>query len=200
LITVFHKELFCLSSIVDYDSTHLWLDCGADQHINSYLMNQDEIYMKATSFNIPLFLELTEGQLVTFQDKPTWRFKLPARIHKNQRRESFRVHFPVTLNSIVKIGAAQKKLSILDLSLTGFGLFTENVEGLVVGDTYQLYWEAPMYKGIPATKICLSVSVQHIAVLTKGKYKVGVKFENLNRQQEAFIGRWQNQLQLSITR
>lgn len=196
LVTLFHKQTFCLSTVVNYDLQHIWLDVAKKDEDATYLLNQPEIYLLSQTTSVPLFMELKDGIEVIVDGMPTWQFKLPTRVHKHQRREAFRVHYPFSLPTCVKLGGYTKKTAVIDLSLAGLGLVTEDEENLEVGAQYQLHLETKSFDNIPAISMDVNVIIRHIKDISNDKKKIGVQFHQLNRQQEAFLNKFQHHLQM----
>lgn len=195
MITIFYKNIFCLSNVVNYDNDYIWLDPCLDKTDANIIMNKPQVYLKAQHDSIPLFLELNEGKEVEFEGRPTWQFKFPARVHKMQRRDAFRVQYPLTLETSVKLSDCPNKFKIIDMSLTGIGLSTDASVNIDVEKKYPLIIKFPDFKNISANEFNVEVIVKYV-VTTNDKKKVGLHFTKLNRQQEMLLTKWQTQLQL----
>ena len=195
LITIFYKNIFCLSTVVDYDYDYLWLDAASTQE-GQFLAKQPEIYLLSHTTSIPLFMELRNCKAVLVDNKPTWQFDLPSRLHKRQRRDAYRAYFPTTIQNNVKLGDSKQKIYLLDLSLTGLGLISENAENIELEKKYPLHLEIAAFQKNPESKMDFTVMVKYIGDILNDKKKIGVQFVNNNRNHEVFLSKWQHQLQL----
>lgn len=196
LLTIFYKNIFCVSTIVDYDQEYLWLDAASNKEDSAILIKQSQLYLLTHTTSIPIFMELTDGVEVIIDGKPTWRFSIPKRVHKRQRRNSFRAYFPLTINNNVKLADSTKKIYITDLSLTGLGLVAEDLEKIEIQQKYPLNIQIAATSNMQAVKIDFTVIVRYIGDMTNGKKRIGVEFVNTNRTQDMFLSKWQNYLQL----
>lgn len=200
LVTIFYKNTFCLSNIVEYSHDYIWIDPAYDNNTSQLLITTPEIYLKSQNQLIPIFMELKNGKEVVFEDKMTWQFDLPERVYKLQRRDSFRSYFPITLSAVANIDdKPDEKLQITDLSLTGLSLLGQNFDSNNLDKKLILNVDIPKFKKIEATKMNFEVLVKHISILSNDKKKIGVQFTTLNRSQEIFLNKWQNQLQLHMS-
>lgn len=195
LLTIFYKNIFCLSTIVDYDDQYLWLDAASNKEDSSVLIKQSQLFLLTHTTSIPIFMELYDGQEVVVDGKPTWRFSIPQRVHKRQRRNSFRAYFPLSINNNVKIADSTKKIFITDLSLTGLGLVAEEIEKIEIQQKYPLTIEIAPTDNMPAVKLDFTIIVRYIGDMSNGKKRIGVEFINTNRTHDVFLSKWQTYLQ-----
>lgn len=195
LITLFYKNIFSLSTVVDYDHDNVWLDAASNQE-GQFLIKQQEIYLLSHTTSVPFFMELSNGKLVLMDNKPTWQFDLPKRVHKRQRRDAYRAYFPTTIPNSVKLGKNDKKIYLLDLSLTGLGLISEDSTDIELEKIYTLNLEIAAFQKIPASKMDFTIIVKYIGDTLNEKKKIGVQFINNTRTHDVFLSKWQNQLQL----
>lgn len=196
LITLFYKGIFCLSTIIDYDRNHIWLDISSNEKEGDFLIKQPEIYLKCQIFNIPIFMELKGGKLVEMENGLAWQFNTPERIHKQQRRESFRVHFPISLPTIIKLGESKTHMYIYDLSLTGLGMISNDNPNVNIGDVVRFYLEVAAFKNLPSAKMEMQAIIRYMAPTNNEKHRIGLEFYQLSRSHEAYLSKLQMQLQL----
>lgn len=194
LITIFYKNIFCLSTVVDYDHDYLWLDAASTQE-GFFLAKQPEIYLLSHTTSVPLFMELRHCEVISMDNKPTWQFDLPTRVHKRQRRDAYRAYFPKTIQNNVKLNNYEKNIYLLDLSLTGLGLISEDSITLELEKIYPLQLEIAPFQKNPGSKMEFTVIVKYIGDTFNGKKKIGVQFVNNTRNHENFLSKWQHLLQ-----
>lgn len=196
LLTIFYKNIFCLSTVVDYDHNYLWLDSSSTQE-GVFLSKQPQIYLLSSNTTIPYFMELHNCKSILMDNKPTWQFDLPTRVHKRQRRDSFRVYFPMSIPNSVTLGDSPEKMYLSDLSMTGLGLISDASNLIELEKIYNLKLVIPAFQKINAIDINFNIIVKYISDILNGKKKIGVQFVELSRQHEMLLSKWQHHLQLT---
>lgn len=199
LLTLFYKNTFCLSNVVSYNDDYVWLDSCSNEKDNEFLIKQPQVYLKAQAASVPLFMELENGKIVNFNERPTWQFKLPSRVHKMQRRDSFRVTLPALLENTIKIKGSDLTFKIIDISLTGVGLLTEKDVNLILNAKYFIDINVEEYQTLPQLKISTYVIVKYISQLANGKKKVGLEFYHFDKQQQILLTKWQTKMQINLS-
>lgn len=196
LITVFHDKIFCITAILEVTNNEVIIDIDPNVESRYLLLIKNEIYLSAKINGVPIFLELRDGKMDTYEGNLCWRFAIPNRVHKLQRRESFRVNFPVMIAAKVSLDEIQD-LKIMDMSLSGVAILTKNIEALEIDKKLTLKMELPEYKDIVESELVIPVTIRHITKLpnTNDKYKVGLRFDRVTMYQESILHKWQIRLE-----
>lgn len=112
------------------DHDRLVLDYSQDEKLNQQLLEHGQLVCATRHDRIRIKFTCEGIQLAKYQNQKAFSCPIPESLHRFQRREFFRVDMPVIQPIICRIpreGADPLELPILDMSVGGLRLQTENL-------------------------------------------------------------------------
>jgi c-di-GMP-binding flagellar brake protein YcgR len=173
---------FILTVLLSARPDGLVFDLGGDEKANRLLEKAQQCVFIGFPDGIKIQFTGLNPERFMWGDQEAFWVPIPERVIRLQRRDSYRILLPIVKALHAKFYDADAKTlgnwAMHDLSVAGFGIYTEGEPPFKVGD------QIPQVTIDIATKSPLfcPVSVKHITFIERtrlGKYQVGFSFVNL---------------------
>lgn len=196
---------FFLTQILEADQTGIVFDIGNDAALNNRIERAAGCLCVASHQGITVRFTVPAPVRVTIEGLDAYRAELPNFVLRLQRRETHRVILSVTKPLLLKVVAPQSAVRDGPRKVEIYPLHNICVEGAAftvpaemlfrTGDRLSVACAPPGTTGIQC-----AASVRHVTRIgerSAGKFRVGIRFDNLNGREQAGMQRFVSSVEIA---